>query len=82
VKDWLLRGGGGYIWGDDLEMQIYEVDVENAKEKKECDFILDPITNKYFHPGVSLAVAEYFEGEVSCSEGFLIIKKTNSGWGE
>jgi len=71
---------GGFMCGDDLEMQAHEVDKENAKEKKEQDYILDPKTNDFFHPGVTLAVAEYFKCEVSCFEGFWIMQKTKSGW--
>ena len=75
-----LVAEGGFICGDDLEMQIHEVDLKNTEDEREKDYILDPKTNKHFHPGVTLAVAEYFDCEVSCFEGFWIMQKTNSGW--
>ena len=71
---------GGFLCGDDLEMQKHEVDVENAEERKEQDCILDLKTKQVFHPGVSLAIAEFFKGEVSCFEGFWIMKKKGAGW--
>lgn len=71
---------GGIICGDDLELQKNEIDIENAEKNKEKDVIFDSKTKKEFHPGVSLAVAEFFGGEVSCYEGFWAMRKTNSGW--
>jgi len=72
---------GGILCGDDLELQKHEVDVKVAEENKDIeDCIQDPKTGEYFHPGVTLAVGEFFGGEVSCFEGFWVARKTNSGW--
>lgn len=72
---------GGILCGDDLELQLSVVDVEKAKENSELDYILDPKTNKWFHPGVTLAVGELF-GEVSVWEGFWAIRKRGQVWKE
>ena len=71
---------GGYICGDDLEMQLHEVNMNSAKERKEQDFVLDKKTKKLFHPGVTVAVQEFFSGEVSSYEGFWIMQKSGSDW--
>jgi predicted O-methyltransferase YrrM len=60
---------GGIICGDDLELQLSQCDAEFALENKKSDFILDPKSKAHFHPGVTLAVGEYF-GDVSCFSGF------------
>jgi hypothetical protein len=64
---------GGYLCGDDLESQLHEVDMNSAKEKKEQDFIVDEKTQKLYHPGVAVAVEEFFLGEVSSYEPFFCI---------
>jgi predicted O-methyltransferase YrrM len=69
----------GLICGDDLELLYNEVDLEYARKHRENDAILDPKTNKYFHPGVTLGVHEVF-GEVSCFRGFWAMRKTGQGW--
>ena len=71
---------GGYLCGDDLEMQLHEVDINLAKENKEQDFIVDEKTKKLFHPGVAVAVEEFFSDEVSSYEGFWIMQKSGSDW--
>jgi predicted O-methyltransferase YrrM len=71
---------GGFICGDDCEMQLHEVDREYAITQKEEDFIEDIKTKKLFHPGVALALDEFFSSEVSCYEGYWIMEKTASGW--
>jgi len=74
----LLRDGG-ILCGDDLELQVSEIDVKYAKEKADSDYIREPKTNKWFHPGVTLAVADWF-GEVSAWEGFWAMRKRGQGW--
>jgi predicted O-methyltransferase YrrM len=70
---------GGIICGDDLNLQLSEVDRDVAMQHAEDDFIKDPKTGRNFHPGVTLAVAEMFE-EVSSWGGFWAMQKTESGW--
>ena len=70
---------GGIICGDDLNLQMHEIDNKNALENKHKDFIEDPKTKKNFHPGVTVAVAEQF-GEVSAWGGFWAMQKTKNGW--
>jgi tetratricopeptide (TPR) repeat protein/predicted O-methyltransferase YrrM len=83
LKD--LRGAGrivcegGLLCGDDLELQLSQLDVEHVQLHKERDYIADPKTKERFHPGVSLAVGEYF-GEVSVWEGFWAMRKQRGAW--
>ena len=70
---------GGIICGDDLNLQLHEIDKNNAEINKNKDFIKDPKTNKNFHPGVTLAVFEIF-GEVSSWGGFWAMQKNNNEW--
>ena len=60
-------------------MQLFEIDKDNAIKNKHKDFILDPKTNKNFHPGVTLAVEEIF-GEVSSWGGFWAMQKIKGLW--
>lgn len=69
-----LLADGGFICGDDLERQQSEVDAENARRHARSDYVLDPRTQSYFHPGVTLAVAEAL-GPVSAYRGFWIMQK-------
>ena len=70
---------GGIICGDDLELQLSQCDAEFALENKKSDFILDPKSKAHFHPGVTLAVGEYF-GDVSCFSGFWAMRSTLTGY--
>lgn len=74
-----LVSEGGILCGDDLELQIPQFDLEYAKKHKDKDYILDPKTNECYHPGVSLAVSEFF-GEVSAYEGFWAMRKCGRSW--
>lgn len=74
-----LVSEGGIICGDDLNLQLHEIDKEYALKNKHKDFIQDPKTQKNFHPGVTLAVFEEF-GEVSSWGGFWGMQKINGGW--
>ena len=75
-----LVSQNGVLGGDDLELQKYEIDVVNAEKQKEKDYITDIKTNKAFHPGVSLAVGEFFNKRVSNYEGFWIMRKIRDEW--
>ncbi|MHC4159414.1 MAG: class I SAM-dependent methyltransferase, partial [Planctomycetota bacterium] len=74
-----LVSEGGIMCGDDLELQLYQLDVQYAKEHKQKDYVTDPKTGKEYHPGVSLAVGEFF-GEVSVWEGFWAMRKNMGHW--
>tara|TARA_B100000768_G_scaffold163465_1_gene164762 strand:- start:9648 stop:10493 length:846 start_codon:yes stop_codon:yes gene_type:complete len=70
---------GGVICGDDLNLQLHEIDKNNAINNKHKDFIRDPLTEKNYHPGVTVAVQEIF-GEVSSWGGFWAMQKKNNKW--
>ena len=50
----------GIICGDDLNLQMHQVNADNAKVNRNKDFIRDPLSGKNFHPGVTIAVDEVF----------------------
>jgi predicted O-methyltransferase YrrM len=70
---------GGIICGDDLNLQLHQVDKDNTVKHAEDDFIKDPKTNRNYHPGVTLAVSEIF-GEVAAWGGFWAMQKVNGQW--
>lgn len=86
IKD--LRNAGplvkerGILCGDDLELQCPNIDIGNAEKNKYHDFIMDPQTQEYFHPGVSLAVYEFFGQEISVYHGFWVMRKIENKWGK
>ena len=69
----------GIICGDDLNLQISEIDKNHAIKNMNKDFIKDPKTNKNYHPGVTVAVNEIF-GDVSSWGGFWAMQKINNSW--
>lgn len=71
---------GGILCGDDLELQYFEIDIENGEKNKEQDFIIDTKTQNYFHPGVCLAIGEFFGKEVSEWHGFWAMRKKENKW--
>lgn len=54
----LLRGG--VLCGDDFNLSVDEIDMEYALAHRDEDYIQDPKTERYYHPGVTLAVSESF----------------------
>lgn len=70
----------GIVCGDDLNLKYDEVDMEYATAHKECNMIIDRKTGKEFHPGVSLAVAEFFGSNVSSYNGFWAMRKVDREW--
>jgi len=74
-----LLSEGGIICGDDLELQIGEVDYTFAENNKHVDFCRDPLSNRYFHPGVTIAVHQEL-GEVSAWKGFWAMRRRCSRW--
>lgn len=76
--DRVLRDGG-FLCGDDLELQADDCDRGNAERHRQDDFVVDPRTGTSFHPGVTLAVADGV-GRVSTYSGFWIMRKTAGGY--
>ena len=74
-----LVKNGGVLCGDDLELQLHQIDAINALKFSDKDYVLDPKTQTHFHPGVSLAVGKLI-GQVSVYEGFWLVKKEINQW--
>jgi predicted O-methyltransferase YrrM len=70
---------GGVICGDDLDLPVAKVDLQNAIRHKEEDLTEDPQERVFFHPGVSVALREVF-GDVSMNEGFWAMRRRAAGW--
>ncbi len=70
---------GGILCGDDLELQLSEIDLGYARTQIESDYIRDPVSGKEYHPGVTLAVGEFI-GEVSSIVGFWAVRKRGNRW--
>jgi predicted O-methyltransferase YrrM len=70
---------GGIICGDDLNLQMEQVDQDFARKNKLIDFTKDPKTGRNFHPGVTLAVHEIF-GPVAMWGGYWAMQRTPGGW--
>ncbi len=71
---------GGILCGDDLELQAHEVDMLHASRFRDYDSLKDPETKISFHPGVALAVGEFFDGPVSVWKGFWAMRKQGDTW--
>lgn len=69
----------GIICGDDLELQLNEVDQAQHSHimTGSHDSIIDPKTNLYYHPGVTQAVSEEFN-RVNARDGFWFVDMSNS----
>jgi len=82
IRDYgpLVRDGG-YICGDDLELQMSEIDRTFARTHQDADFVRDASTGTDFHPGVTMAVGEFF-GKVSAYAGFWVMQKAGGAWRE
>jgi len=74
-----LVSEGGVLCGDDLELQISQIDLNYAMAHKQMDYICDPQSRVWYHPGVTLAVGE-FSREVSAWEGFWAMRKRAGNW--
>lgn len=71
---------GGVICGDDLDLQLNQVDPDFAKANKDIDStVVDKKSSLIYHPGVTLAVHEVF-GQVSVKNTFWAMRKDPSGW--
>lgn len=69
----------GIICGDDLNLQMHQVNADNAKVNRNKDFIRDPLSSKNFHPGVTIAVDEVF-GKVHSWGGYWAVQKKKDSW--
>lgn len=76
-----LLKSGGILCGDDLELSRSDVDelshLNSLNLKK--DYVSDQKTGRYYHPGVTEAVAVEF-GTVSSWEGIWAVKKFGNSW--
>jgi len=70
----------GVICGDDLEMQMDEVDRTYAEANCEKDYVTDPKTGRDYHPGVCVGVSRFFQQRVSCRDGFWLTQKSGGDW--
>ena len=72
---------GGIICGDDLEVQLGEVDAAAHLKAvaSSKDYVLEPKTERGYHPGVTQAVAEAFEG-ASAWEGVWAVREAGKRW--
>ena len=72
---------GGIICGDDLELQMGQVDRADLLGDVEqgLDYPKDVQSGVHYHPGVTRAVGETF-GEVGEWQGFWAIQKKNDQW--
>ena len=76
----ILLKEGGILCGDDLDLQSHGVDLDYAQANKEINLVIDPKTGKEFHPGVCMAVHNFFQKSVSACNGFWAMRKTENGW--
>jgi len=76
-----LIAEGGVICGDDLELNKSEVDAESHQAflKSGLDFVQDPRTGTYYHPGVTEAVHERFS-QASNFRGVWAIRNNEGNW--
>lgn len=74
-----LLAEGGFLCGDDLEMQLSDVDAGVARANARIDYLQDPQSAQVFHPGVTLGVGEFF-GPVSVYRGFWVMRKGSGGY--
>jgi predicted O-methyltransferase YrrM len=59
----------GYLCGDDLELQMHEVNTDHGRRD------ISRHNGISFHPGVTKSVWEYFQRTVSSYEGFWVMQK-------
>jgi len=71
---------GGILCGDDLELQIGDVDEAFVRSKIREDYVRDPVSGTGFHPGVALACHEFFRRKVPNAMGFFYLQKTAGGY--
>ena len=72
-----LLAAGGIMCGDDLELQAHQCDMEFLAASKGADYITDA-EDRGLHPGVTLAVHEFF-GKIFAFDGFWAMRKCSGG---
>lgn len=72
---------GGIICGDDLELARSEVDpaAHRSALESNADFVFDPLSGHWYHPGVTEAVAESFSN-VWRWYGLWGVEREGDGW--
>jgi hypothetical protein len=70
----------GFLCGDDLEIQIPDFDLQSAKTNASVDYVADPKSGRFFHPGVALAAAEFFERAVTNYIGYWVVRKNGDSF--
>jgi hypothetical protein len=56
-----------------------EIDKHLPRTRLEEDVVRDACTGRDFHPGVTMAVGEFF-GDVSAYAGFWVMQKAGGAW--
>jgi predicted O-methyltransferase YrrM len=69
----------GIVCGDDFEISLSDLDLDNAMKHSEEDFIEDTKTKEFFHPGIALGIKDVFKN-VNSYNGFWAIRKSKKGW--
>jgi hypothetical protein len=75
-----LVKNNGILSGDDLELQYNEIDKKQLENNKNKDVINDNINFKNYHPGVTLAIMDFFKKSISSIEGFWFVSKKDINW--
>jgi len=75
-----LLKDGGFLCGDDLELQYHQVDKASIEPVKNLNFATDPVQETGYHPGVTLGLWKFFGTEVSAYNGFWLMRKAGSSW--
>jgi len=63
-----------------LELQFPDLDEAKLRKDLHCDYPLDPKTGEHFHPGVTLAVWDFFSQRVSGWDGLWAMRKVGKTW--
>lgn len=71
---------GGLLCGDDLELQFQDLDEARLRENLHHDYPLDSRSKERFHPGVTLAVWEFFGQRISGWDGLWAMRKVGNAW--
>lgn len=73
-SDRLLKDRG-ILCGDDLEKQHADLDLEALQQHATQDYVKDSRTGKFYHPGVTLGVFNFFGRSISKRLGFWAVQK-------
>lgn len=70
---------GGFVCGDDLELRHDACDPALLARNDLRDWVEDPRTGRYFHPGVTRAVGEAFDA-VTAHYGYWVVRRQGDGF--